>query len=497
MQKPIWSPSPERIERANLSRFMRFVREEIGNADLNSYAPLWQLSVDQPERFWTLVWDFCGIKASGAREPVRVDTGTTTGADWFPNMRLNVAQNLLRFDDERSALVERGADGQLVRISYSELRLRVARVSAAMRSAGLQPGDRVTLVMPHSADALIIALAAAAVGAVLVAVSSRLSADDVLQRVAPLSSRLVFVDGRRDVAWIDALLAGVGEARMIASDLPANDAVMGDLTSLAEFTADHADAAAEFVTLPFAHPLHALASGDDCSLHGAGGTLIQHLKELVLQLDIKREDKLLVATEVGSAAWTWALSCLAVGCTLLLHESTPDTASAAALWDCIDEAGVSVMMVDAEWIDASRRAGLVPRDSHKLLNLKTVFVADRVLDAEAIGYVYGAVKDRLLVGCAQHGADRIGCLGLPAPLLPVHAEEPPPRALGMRIDPAGDAPQPHPSQALGHCRALTDEQFRARFCSPAPAPVASPPFARVEIAANGALSAGGLRTASV
>lgn len=494
MQKPIWSPSPERIERANLSRFMRFVREEIGNADLNSYAPLWQLSVDQPERFWTLVWDFCGIKASGAREPVRIDGDAATGAAWFPHMRLNVAQNLLRFDDERSALVERDAGGQLARVSYSELRQRVARLAAAMRSAGLQPGDRIALMLPHGADALIIALAGAAVGAVLAALSSRRPAAELLRRVAPLTPRLVFVDGGRDAAWLEALRAGLGEAQLIASALPAAGGAADSLSSLAEFTADHADAAAEFIALPFAHPLHALASDDDCPLHGAGGTLIQHLKELVLQLDIKREDKLLVATEVGSPAWTWALSALAVGCTLLLHEARPETGTPEALWDCVDEAGVSVLMVDADWIEASRRAGLAPRDSHKLLNLKTLFAADRVLDAEAIRYVYGAVKDRLLVGSAQHGRDRIGCLGLPAPLLPVHPDEPPPRALGMHAEPHGGL-QAHPAQALGRCGELSEDQFRARFCPPTqpPRPASTP---AAEVAASGPMRLSGLRTAT-
>jgi acetoacetyl-CoA synthetase len=492
MQKPIWSPSPERIERANLSRFMRFVREETGNADLNSYAPLWQFSVDQPERFWTLVWDFCGIKASGAREPMRVD-GDAGRSQWFPNVRLNIAQNLLRFDDERTALLQRGADGQFERISYSELRARVARLAAAMKAAGIAPGDHVAGALVHGADAIVIALACAALGAAWVGASASESAAELAARLAPQQPKLLFASRRPGATWLATLAALLPSLQLTVctDDTETSAPLRAGAITLAAFVAAQHAATLEFTALPFDQPLYVLGKGEARFVHGAGGTLIQHLKELVLQLDLKREDKLLVATEVGSHAWTWAVSSLALGCSVLLHDAAVTAANAAALWDRVDESGVSVMLVDAGWVEASREAGLQPGDSHKLLHLKTVVAADRLLASDAVEYLYDAVKARLMVGSAWIGPGRIGCIGLLAPLLPVLRDEPPCRALGMRGEPrdgvvphgAAEVPDcvvPHPSRPLARCSAAPRPRkrggaaLRLAASSERPAPPSGP-----------------------
>ena len=165
MPKPLWTPGQDRVDRANLSRFMRFVREEAGNADLNSYAPLWRLSVEQPAKFWTLLWDFVGIRGSGERSPVLVDDEGMASARWFPGVNLNFAHNLLRFDDERTAIRTLAPEGERALLTYAQLNRRVAALSAAMRAAGVAPGDRVAALLPNGPEAIVAMLAAASVGA--------------------------------------------------------------------------------------------------------------------------------------------------------------------------------------------------------------------------------------------------------------------------------------------------------------------------------------------
>jgi acetoacetyl-CoA synthetase len=432
MQIPTWSPSPERVERANLSRFMRFVRTETGNADLNSYAPLWQFSVDHPERFWTLLWDFCGIRASGAREPVLSLSGSPPVVRWFPDVRINVAQNLLRFDDDRAALVHRDTNGTLQRLTHAGLREEVAALAAALKSRSIRSGDAVAGLLDNRPESIIAALACASIGAMFSVLPADVSPHEATTRLAPLAPRLLFVQHAGDARRLQQALPGTPAVVTVDSNVtvPA-DASIQPWSAL---LAPHAGATLDFTATAFDHPLYVLhgRTSDTALVHGAGGTLIQHLKELVLHADLKREDRVLFAGRCGSPAWTRAVSCLAVGATVVLHASDPAD-DPAALWQAVEDCNTSVLAVDPQAIIATLRAGLAPREQHKLPALKTL-LCDGILSPSMLDFLHCAVDERLYAVSAVAADAMIGATAIGAPALPVHAPALHCRALGMAVD---------------------------------------------------------------
>lgn len=451
MSQPLWVPGAERVERANLSRFLKFALAESGDPDILDYPNLHHLSVTKPELFWTLVWDFCGIKAQGERVPVVLDSDRMPGARWFPNVRLNFAQNLLRFDDERVALLFRGEHGATERITYAQLRRRVAALTQALQAQGVTLGDRVVGLLPNLPDAVVAMLATASLGAVWSCCAPDTHADDVVERFGQLGPKVLFtaVSGQQGgqvqdwlekvrgiVACIDAIECVVV---LPCLEKPGSLDAIPRATHLDEFVAPFAEAGSQFVPTPFDHPLcitfrQAAGGMSEGIVHGAGGTLIQHLKEHVLHADVKREDKLLIHTKAGGMMWHWLVSALAVGATVVLYDGDPLWPDGNALWNLVDEFGITILGADAEWISAIEKAGVKPRETHKLLALKTILSSGMPLAREGYEYVYREVKDRLMLSTMSGKGEIIGCFALGAPILPVWRGELQCPGLGMRLE---------------------------------------------------------------
>ena len=436
MEKPLWVPGQDRIDRANLSRFMRFVRQETGNADLNSYAPLYRFSIEQPAAFWTMLWDFVGIRASGDRHCVLADGESMLGARWFPEVSLNFAQNLLRFDDERIAIRCHDVDGEHESLSYAQLQRRVAALAAALRSRGVVAGDCVAAVLPNVPDAMVAMLASASLGAVWFAVPGDCSFAHARLLFEPLQPKVLFV---AEHACIDDDALASAEWLVSVSGYRPALPMPERVVPLAKFTASFADADLEFAPVAFAHPLYftraALSGGaQETLMHGTGGTLIQHLKELVLHVDLKREDKIFFHAGNNSMAWYWLASSLAIGATLVLHAGADFPADQAALWDLVDDYGITVLGVHSHWLDAAAHAGLRPVQSHRLQTLKTILVAGAALPAAAYDYVYRDIKERVFLAPLSTGGDTLACFALGSPLLPVWRGEIPCRGLGMKVE---------------------------------------------------------------
>ncbi len=459
MDKPIWEPSQDRVERANLSRFLRFAAKQNPNAELSNYDDLYEFSIREPEKFWTLIWDFCGLKASGDRETVLLDGDRMPGARWFPNVRLNFAQNLLRFHDERIALLFRGETGITHEISYVDLYDQVGALTAALKAEGIGLGDRVVGFMPNHPATVIAMLATAALGATWSSCSPDFGIEGVVDRFGQIAPKLLFCadgyayGGKRfdSLEKMRGVLERIDSIRtvVVVPYLSATPSLAGlrDAVLLPDFVQPFEGAAAEFVATPFDHPLYIMYSSGTtgvpkCIVHGAGGTLIQHLKELVLHTDLKREDRIFYYTTCGWMMWNWLVSSLAVGATVVLYDGSPMHPDADALWNLVDEFAISVFGTSAKWISASEKAGVRPRETHKLASLKTILSTGSPLMPESFDYVYREVKERVLLASISGGTDIISCFALGCPLRPVWRGELQCRGLGMRVEILDDAGQP-------------------------------------------------------
>ncbi len=473
---PLWQPSAERIDDSNMTRFIRFINERFA-LTLTSYPELHDFSVQRTHDFWRSVWEFCGIRATGDLDPVVDDASRMPGAQWFSGVKLNFAQNLLRFNDERIALVARDETSDRTSWTFFQLNRDVAALAGYLRAQGLQPGDRVAAFMPNIGETVIAMLAATSIGAVFSSCSPDFGTSGVLDRFGQIEPKvLICSDGYR---YGGKVLSSLDKMRAVLAKLPSVTCVIlvGYLTENPDLSALSANAdlsvvsasadssvapsvilysdalkfapaqAAQFYAAPFAHPLYIMYSSGTtgvpkCIVHSSGGTLIQHLKELVLHTDVKREDHVFYYTTCGWMMWNWMVSTLAVGATLVLFDGSPTHPTPDALWDLVESEKISVFGTSAKWISASEKAGIKPMLSHKLAALRTLLSTGSPLSDDSFEYVYRDVKQRVLLASISGGTDIVSCFALGNPMLPVYRGELQCRGLGMKVEVLDDDGKP-------------------------------------------------------
>lgn len=454
----LWTPGDDRKDAANLHRFVRFVREAAGNEDIGSYAPLYDFSIRNPGKFWSLVWEFCGIRATGEFEPALVDGDKMPGARWFPNVKLNFAQNLLRFKDDKLALVFRNEWGHRRELSYVQLHAEVGKIAHALKQSGVVAGDRVAGYLPNLPETIIAMLAATSLGATWSSASPDFGVNGIVDRFGQVEPKVLFCadayayGGKRHdcLAKVREVLEKIPSIERCVvipySGEPLQLDGLRDTVAWPDF-AGSGEHPLEFVPTPFDHPLYIMYSSGTtgqpkCIVHGAGGTLLQHLKELVLHTDLKREDRIFYYTTCGWMMWNWLVSSLAVGATVVLYDGSPTWPDGNALWNLADEVGISIFGTSAKWLDATAKLGIKPRETHKLHALKTILSTGSPLAPESFDYVYRDVKDRVLLASISGGTDIISCFALGNPLLPVYRGELQCRGLGMKVQILDESGQP-------------------------------------------------------
>jgi acetoacetyl-CoA synthetase len=445
----VWQPDAQRRARANLTRFMEFVRGRGGPAGTD-YGKLYAWSVERPGDFWTAVADFCGIIAEGSPVPALVDGDRMPGARFFPNLRLNFAENLLRFSDAEMALVAANEDGVQRRLTYAELRAEVSRLAQALAAAGIGAGDRVAGYLPNLPETVIAMLAAASLGAIWSSCSPDFGVEGVLDRFGQIEPKILFaaasyVYGGKRFACLPRVAEIAGRIpsirRVVVApylEPPTDLGAVPGAVSLADFVAPFSPGPLPFARLPFDHPLYVLYSSGTTGapkgiVHGAGGTLLQHLKELALHTDLSRRDRIFYFTTCGWMMWNWLVSSLAVGATVVLFDGSPAFADSRGLWNLTDEVGITVFGTSARWLAAIEKAGVRPRASHRLASLRTILSTGSPLSPDSFDYVYRDVKPDILLSSISGGTDIISCFALGNPLLPVWRGELQCRGLGMRV----------------------------------------------------------------
>ena len=453
--RPLWSPSAEQVARANITRFM-------SATPARDYAALYRWSIDEPEEFWAAVWRFCGIVADArpGEDPwTRVLVGRdrvappepTTGPTWFLGARLNFAENLLRRRDQGPALIFWNEHGRQRSLTHAELHEEVTRVAEALRRVGVEVGDRVAGFLPNIPEAVIAMLATTSLGAIWSSCSPDFGVNGVLDRFGQIQPKALFCAASYRYAGkeIDCL----DRVKEIVERIPAISRVVvapyltadADLSSIrgavrwSDFAATATGYALEFARLPFDHPVYVMYSSGTtglpkCMVHGAGGTLIQHLKEHMLHGDLGRDDRLFYFTTCGWMMWNWLVSGLAVGCAIVLYDGAPLLRRQPILWDMAETERVTTFGVSAKFLALAEKENLRPVATHDLSALKVILSTGSPLAPQSFDYVYHDVKPDVRLSSISGGTDIISCFALGNPIGPVWRGELQTRGLGMRVD---------------------------------------------------------------
>jgi acetoacetyl-CoA synthetase len=460
----LWEPSPERIAKATITDFTRALAGRSGTA-LSDYHALWRWSVENPAAFWNAIWDYTGVIGErGAR--TLVDGDRMPGAKWYPDARLNFAQNLLerrRADDAGDALVFWGEDKVRRRLSHAELHQAVSRFASALAALGVRPGDRIAGFLPNMPEAIVAMLAGSARGAIWSSCSPDFGVQGVLDRFGQIQPRvLVTVDGYwyngkaisilDKVAEIVARLPSLERVVVVPYLAPA-EGVRNELPAIAgattwdAFVAPFNAGPIEYAKLPFDHPLYILYSSGTtgvpkCIVHGQGGTLLQHVKEHRLHGDVKAGDRLFYFTTCGWMMWNWLVSGLASQATLLLFDGAPFIVRGRILWDFAEQERMTHFGTSAKYIDALKKIALVPVKDYALDTVRAIFSTGSPLAPESFDYVYECIKHDVCLSSISGGTDIVSCFAIGNPTLPVWRGELQCRGLGMAVEAYDDDGQP-------------------------------------------------------
>lgn len=475
----IWTPSQQRIADSNMQDFLRqantLAQQQVLAKELHNYQQLHQWSIDEPALFWSLVWQDSHLvpaleKPINDTEQLKQAFKTATtfyDAQWFNQLEMNFAENLLQRRDDASALISCGEpslnQGQDRSVSYKELYNQVAKLAHSLKAMGVEQGDRVAAFMPNTQETVIAMLATTSLGAIWSSCSPDFGLQGVIDRFGQIEPKVLFttdgyfyggktLDSLPKIQQICAQLTSLEQVIVIPhlSLGQTNPLELPNIPILAthswQQTLNNDCNEVQFNRLPFNHPLYIMYSSGTtgvpkCIVHSAGGTLIQHAKELRLHTDVKPDDTIFYYSTCGWMMWNWLVSSLSIGATVVLYDGSPFYPDGHYLWQMAERHKVSIFGTSAKYLAALEKAGIKPKQDNDLSHLKAVLSTGSPLSHESFDYVYRDIKQDICLSSISGGTDIISCFALGNPILPVYRGELQCLGLGMAVDIYNDARQ--------------------------------------------------------
>ena len=489
---PLWTPSAQDIAESNVTAFTKQVERDYG-VSLRDWWALLDWSVEYPQDFFQALWRFTDIIAETRGDRVLIDGDKTPGARWFPDARLNFAENLLRRRDDTPALIFQGEDKVRREMTFGELYDLVSRTAQALAADGIGTGDRVVAFMPNMPETIIAMLAAVSLGAVWSSCSPDFGVKGVMDRFGQIEPVVLFTaDGyyyngkeHDSLERVRAITSQLGSLKRIVvvpytREAPPLDG-LAKATSFADYIAEYPAQDIPFKRLAFNHPLFIMYSSGTtgapkCIVHGAGGCLLQLMKEHRLHADLKRGDRLFYFTTCGWMMWNWLCTALASEATLVLYDGSPFYPDANVSFDLADREKVTIFGTSAKFLDAANKAGLTPMKTHDLSSVRLILSTGSPLAPASFDFVYERIKKDVRLSSMSGGTDIMGCFAAGSAVLPVWRGELQTCVLGMAVDVFDDdghsirgekgelvCTASFPSMPVGFWNDPGDERYRAAY----------------------------------
>ncbi len=457
MSKLLWKPDNKVIENANITKFIKYINNK-HKLNITDYYELYDFSVNELDRFWEAIWEYSNIVHSVKYDSIVTDADKFPPiTKWFAGAELNFAENLLRYRDDNIAILFKSETDEEIKISYKELYNRVSKVYNSLKSFGIKKGDRIAGYMPNIPETIIAMLATTALGAVWSSCGAELGADAALDRLGQIEPRILFtVDAYPYKGRQFDLLAKVREVANNISSIEKTVVLnyMNDSAEISEinnsilwnvFESDISRI--EFTQVDFEHPLYIMFSSGTtgkpkCMVQSVGGVLINHLKELILHTDVKRDDTLFYISSPSWMMWNWMTSGLATGLTLALYDGNPLYPDWKAVWKFIDEYNITIFGCSASYLHYLKSIGARPNKEFELNALREISQTGSALSDEGFDFVYQDIKSNLHFNSISGGTDINGCFAAGVPILPVYSGQLQVRALGMRVNAFDDGLNP-------------------------------------------------------